>query len=395
MKSFSRRIGVIIPTYNHAAFLPSLLKRALALPWPVMVVDDGSTDETPQYLKTVKNIILVCWPRNRGKGVALAAGMAKAGELGFDTVITLDADGQHDPADAPRLLEALAAGTGSLVIGSREYGQEGAPARSRFGRAFSNFWIWMETGLKVRDAQSGFRVYPVALVNALHPRSHRYGWETEVLVRLAWGGVQVKEVPISISYVAKPASHFRPFTDFFLNSCVNAFLVCRRIWPWPIKRLVPETKIDWPSSWKERLRLAWDRYVWNPEQNNLEIAAAIGFGVFMGIFPIWGFQMLVAAYLAQRLHMNTLLVLLASNISLPPVIPFIVYSATVLGHFILNGKWDWILNWQGFNLEMAKARTWEFFIGSAVLALIMGSACGIAGYIALSVFKPKMKRTSS
>lgn len=382
------RVCLLIPTFNHAEFLSGVLKNAAGLPWPVLVADDGSTDETPRVLEKFPGLKVVRLPHNRGKGAALAAGLALAAELGFDLAVALDADGQHDPTDAPRLVDA-AGRLDTLVIGARAQGQQNAPRRTRFGRVFSNFWIWIEAGLRVSDAQSGFRVYPVALANRLRMRSRRYGWETEMLVRLAWGGVRVAEVPISISYAAKSASHFRPFRDFFLNACVNAFLVCRRLWPWPFMHLVPVEKIIWPKSWSARLRLAWERYLWIPGQTPIQAALSLGFGAFMGIFPVWGFQMIVAAFVAQRLHLNTALVLLAANISLPPVIPFIVYSALVLGRFLTSGQWVWTLDWRHLTLAMAQARAWEFILGSVVMAAGVGLTIGAVSFLILSLFKSK------
>jgi len=383
------RVCLLIPTFNHAAFLPGVLTRARALGWQVLVADDGSTDATSGLWEKFPEVKTVRLSRNRGKGAALAAGLSLAAGLGFDLAVTLDADGQHDPADAPRLVAAAAARLDTLVIGVREQGQQDSPRRTRFGRAFSNFWIWIEAGLRVSDSQSGFRLYPVALANRVRLRSRRYGWETEMLVRLSWGGARVAEVPISISYAAKPASHFRPFRDFFLNSCVNAFLVCRRLWPWPFLRLVPVEKIVWPASWSARLRLAWEKYLWLPGQTPLQAALSLGFGAFMGIFPVWGFQMVIAAFVSQRLHLNTVLVLLAANISLPPAIPFIVYSALVLGRFLSTGEWVWSLDWRHLTLAMAQARAWEFVLGSMALAAVVGLVVGGISFVFLSWFKAK------
>jgi glycosyltransferase involved in cell wall biosynthesis len=385
----SPRLCLLIPTFNHSVFLPGVLTRAQALPWPVLVVDDGSTDETERVLEKFPEVTFVQLTPNRGKGVALAAGLARAAQLGFDLAVSLDADGQHDPADAPGLVQAVSGRLDTLAIGVRTQGQQDAPWRTRFGRAFSNFWIWIETGLRIADAQSGFRVYPVVLANRVRARSRRYGWETEMLVRLSWGGARVAEAPITVSYAAKPASHFRPVRDFFLNSCVNAFLVCRRLWPWPFLRLVPMEKIIWPAAWPARLRLVWERYLWLPGESPLQAALSLGFGAFMGIFPVWGFQMIFAAFIAQRLHLNTVLVLLAANISLPPVIPFIVYAALVLGRFLSQGQWSWALDWRHLTLAMAQAKAWEFILGSVVLAAVVGLTVGGASFLLLSVFKDK------
>lgn len=376
---------IIVPVYNHAAYLAGVLERAGRLRLPLIAVDDGSQDSTRDVLAQFPSVQVVAFPANRGKGSALAAGLRAAAEQGFDLAVSLDADGQHAPEDVPALLAAAGQGNDTLVIGSREFGQQQAPWRSRFGRGFSNFWVRIETGLKLPDTQSGFRVYPVRWLRALPIRSQRYGWETEALVRAAWAGLRVRSVPVRISYAAKPASHFRPLADFWLVSLVNTRLVGRRLWPVPPKKLLAHGRV-WPRSWKAKALFFREHYLWPAGQTPGQAAWALGFGAGMAVSPIWGFQMVAALYLAQRLHLNTILVLLACNISLPPLIPFIVYSALVLGRFLLSGQWLWSCAWKEFTLAQARARAAEFIVGSLALSLLTGLLVGAAGYFLAKIF---------
>ncbi|MCD4814740.1 glycosyltransferase family 2 protein [bacterium] len=274
------RACVMIPTYNHFKFLPAVIEKVRQQGLPVIVVDDGSTDSSQSFLSGLTDIEVITFSKNRGKGSALAAGLRRAGKRGYALAVCIDADGQHDPKDIPRMIAAAKNRLDTLVIGAREYGQETAPRKSRFGRVFSNFWIWIETGKNMADTQSGFRLYPVAAMNQLKIRASRYGWEVEALARAVWGGLQVISIPVAVSYAAKKDSHFRVGRDFFLVSCTNAYLVLRRLMPFGFRKVVTQEKVVWPKSWKEKSRFLWQHYLWQTDQTPGEKALAIGIGVF-------------------------------------------------------------------------------------------------------------------
>jgi uncharacterized protein (DUF2062 family) len=136
--------------------------------------------------------------------------------------------------------------------------------------------------------------------------------------------------------------------------------------------------------------LVWDQYLWGGTQASGHVALAIGFGVFMGIVPIWGFQMLVAGFLAQRLHLNVLLVLIAANISLPPMIPAIVYASLLLGHWVLSGQWVWdVISLQAFTPDVISSRVGEYLVGSCLLAVLAGVGAGFLSYGLLTLRKSR------
>ncbi len=225
------RFAVIIPVYDHGRTVKAVATAALALGFPVLVVDDGSTDGCDPSLESIEGIRLLRHRVNRGKGAALMTGFRAAAEYA-DWGITLDADGQHFPDDAHALMDAIPPGRRPIILGRRlQMAAEGAPWTSRFGKEFSNFWIRMAGGPRVTDSQSGFRIYPLPEVMQLGVRAQRYQFEIEVLVKAAWSDIEVVEAPIGISYPpgTERVSHFRPGMDFWRNTTTFARLITRRV----------------------------------------------------------------------------------------------------------------------------------------------------------------------
>ena len=226
--------ALVIPVYNHPQ-VAAVIDGARVLGLPIIVVDDGSTDETSAVLAGIAgncDITLLRHPRNQGKGAALLSGFTAAMALGCDAALTIDADGQHNPTDGARLL-ATAAETRALVIGSRQgmIGQH-VPWTSRFGRGFSNFWVFVCGGPKVSDSQSGFRLYPLPESLDLGVSARRYQFEVEILVLAKRRGLTILEAPISVVYQPPGGrvSHFRPWRDFWRNSQTFSRLLWQRLW---------------------------------------------------------------------------------------------------------------------------------------------------------------------
>jgi len=226
-----RRFAVVIPVYNHGRTVHEVVQRALALNMPVIVVDDGSTDQGCRSIQPTDGLRLVRHAVNQGKGAALLSGFREAMKIA-DWAITLDADGQHHPEDALDLVQALPDGERPIVVGCRQgMLSAGAPWTSRFGRGFSNFWISMSGGPRIADSQSGFRIYPLPETLHLAVRAKRYQFEVEVLVKARWAGLPVIEAPIRVTYQSdgERVSHFRPFVDFLRNTGTFTRLIWRRV----------------------------------------------------------------------------------------------------------------------------------------------------------------------
>jgi glycosyltransferase involved in cell wall biosynthesis len=229
----SNEYAIVIPVYNHEGTVREVTEKALKIGVPVFVVDDGSTDGSFAAIRDFGDAVhLLRHPVNRGKGAALMTGFSDAARQAR-WAVTLDADGQHDPLDAPALMRAVpATGPRPIVVGARS-GMSGphVPWTSRFGRGFSNFWVRASGGPAIADSQSGFRMYPLPEVLELKTFSRRYQFEVEILVKAAWSGIPVLEVPIRVTYGAghQRISHFRPFVDFMRNSNTFSRLILQRL----------------------------------------------------------------------------------------------------------------------------------------------------------------------
>ena len=172
------------------------------------------------------DVTVVDYGANRGKGYALKAGFRKAQELGFDYAITIDADGQHFASDIPCFAEALLRHPGSLIVGSRNLSEENMPSANTFANKFSNFWFRLQTGIKLPDTQTGYRLYPLKKMGKLWWLTSRYEAELEALVYAAWQGIPIVPIDVKVYYppVGQRVSHFRPVYDFVRISLLNTLL---------------------------------------------------------------------------------------------------------------------------------------------------------------------------
>lgn len=225
------RCAIVIPAYNHAAQVRRVVEKCLQFRLPVVVVDDGSTDSTPEVLASLSGITVIHHRKNHGKGASLLSGFEAALRLA-GWAITIDADGQHDAEDIPSLIQAVPLGQRPIVIGKRVGMQHrNVPWTSRWGRRFANFWVWASCGRWLSDSQSGFRMYPLPETMHLGTEARRYQFEVEVLARAVWSGIPIIEVPVRALYGApgERISHFRPWLDFWRNTRTFARLIAVRI----------------------------------------------------------------------------------------------------------------------------------------------------------------------
>ena len=230
--------AIVIPVYNHGPMIEAVINEALKLNLPVIVVDDGSTDSSGDRIESIDGIQFLRHRENRGKGAAIMTGFDRAAEIA-NWAITIDADGQHHPEDAVKLIGAIPENSRPLVVGMRQ-GMDGrdVPRTSRFGRKFSNFWIRVSGGPALTDSQSGFRIYPLPESMNLDIKARRFQFEVEILVRAAWADIPVIEVPVRVSYAkgSLRISHFRPVVDFMRNTRTFYQLITRRLLIHPFTR---------------------------------------------------------------------------------------------------------------------------------------------------------------
>jgi glycosyltransferase involved in cell wall biosynthesis len=210
------RTCVVIPAFNEAATIRGLAERVLQQVPRLWIVDDGSSDATVAELDGLP-VRLLRHPTNQGKASSLWDGMQAALAAGADAVITLDGDGQHAPEDIPRLMQAAQRRPSQIIIGSRLRKREKAPRARRFANAFADFWISWASGARISDSQSGFRLYPAALlekVRVAHGKNRGFVFESEILIEAARAGFSCHSIVIDTCYPEQARkSHFRPLTD--------------------------------------------------------------------------------------------------------------------------------------------------------------------------------------
>lgn len=375
-----KKICVLIPTYNNEKTLRRVIDGVLDYTESIIVINDGSTDSTLQILGHYPQITTISLPENKGKGNGLKIGFRKAKELGFDYAITIDSDGQHYPDDIPVFVEALQSDEHDvLLIGNRNMSQDGIPKKSSFGNRFSNFWFWFETGIKLEDTQSGYRLYPLHKI----PKKYftpKFEFEIEIIVRTAWRHVPVKNVPIKVLYdPAERVSHFRPFKDFTRISILNTILVTITL-----LYIIPRNFIN--NFKKKSFKRFLKEDVLESDGSNRTKAFSIALGVFIGFSPLWGFHTLLTISLAVLFKLNKVLAFVASNVSLPPFIPFIIAASLFLGSPFVHGDSN-ILSGE-LNFELIKNNLLQYVIGSTILATTMSMILGIGTFLFLNKVSP-------
>ena len=213
-------ICLVIPAYNSAATIVAVVEETLALGFPLLVVDDGSTDGTAERLVGL-DVEVLRHPRNRGKGAALRTGFSWALENDYSAVITLDSDGQHDPTAIPRLLAAATEGKFDILIASRA-SQFGEMAGLR--NSWNRFGVWCvkkKTGFEITDSQSGFRYYSTRILKNIELTADGYALEMEVLMKAWRAGLTIGSLPIAARVAdGRSTSHYRPVRDTW-NICMT------------------------------------------------------------------------------------------------------------------------------------------------------------------------------
>ena len=383
---------VVAPTYNNAATLEAVVRQVARQGLAVIVVNDGSTDATARLLHDLQRelgITVRTHEGNRGKAAALRTGFAAAREAGHTHAITIDTDGQLDPSEIPQLVNVARGTPEALIVGVRDERAADYPARSRFGRRFSNLMVRLESGLRVADSQCGYRVYPLGLLRDIACRAGHYGFETEILTRAAWAGCEVKGVPVSCRYLEsrQRISHFRPGLDSLRALAMHVRLIARAMLPVPYVRWKHSPE-DTAPAWKRLGRWLNPARAWRDLREQRvgpqEMATAVAVGVFIANLPVYGLQTALSLYTARRLHLNPLAVVAGSHLSTPPVGPILVAAAIGVGHWLLHGTWlalpQWQGSWQGW-LTLFGNLMIEWSLG----ALLIGSALALAAFVVASV----------
>lgn len=372
---------VVIPTFNNSQTVAKVINDVKSYCNNILVINDGSTDKTAEILADIDYIDVIGYEKNRGKGYALKQAFAHAYRQGFKYAITIDSDGQHFAEDLVVFANEIAKHPDNLLIGARNLNAENMPTENSFANKFSNFWYWAETGKKLSDTQSGFRLYPLETVASIKTLSKRYEYEVEIIVKATWAGCSVRNIPINVYYPPENEriSHFRPGKDFMRISLINTYLT--------IIALVYQHPRRWIKKLtKHNIKKFINDYIIHSPYSNQKISRSLGLGVFCGIIPIWGYQMITAGFLSHFLKLSKGLTIIASNISIPPMIPIILFASYFTGGLVLgNPLHD--LNIDTITFEFVKESLLQYIVGSLIFATVAGLLTWAVSYLLLTIFR--------
>jgi len=251
--SIAFRPWIVVPVYDHEHAIGNTVARLLPHGAPVLLVDDGSRESCAQVLCELAGrypgrVWLHRLAQNGGKGAAVIAGMREAASHGASHVLQIDADGQHDADDVPRFL-AEAQAHPDAVINGRPLYDESVPMGRLIGRYATHVWVWINTlSLDIADSMCGFRVYPLAATIALLDRERvglRMDFDVEVIVRLHWSGLEIRNLPTRVTYPLDGVSHFQLWRDNVRISMMHARLFFGMLWRSPrllARRLLPAVR---------------------------------------------------------------------------------------------------------------------------------------------------------
>ena len=212
---------VVIPVFDHEHAIATMVAGVVATGMPCLLVDDGSGEACARELDRLAalhapQVRLLRLPVNQGKGGAVLAGFRDAAARGHTHALQIDADGQHDPADIPRFLAEARAHPADVICGVPLY-DDSVPKGRLYGRYLTHVWVWINTlSFAIRDSMCGFRVYPLPPVLRLMDEEtlgRRMDFDSEVLVRLFWRGLAVRNLPTRVTYPLDGVSHFDLWRD--------------------------------------------------------------------------------------------------------------------------------------------------------------------------------------
>lgn len=205
------RVCVLIPAYNESKNIGRVIRSVMDRGYPVLAVDDGSSDNTAGEIRSTGAHALIL-KINQGKGAAIRRGLAWVLENGFDGVIIVDADGQHDPDELALFYNALTSGAGDVIVGNRMTDPKDMPRIRRWTNRFMSWTVSRVAGQNIPDTQCGYRALSRKAIMSIELRTDRFEIESEMLMAAGKKGLKISSVPVSSVY-GDEVSHIRPMRD--------------------------------------------------------------------------------------------------------------------------------------------------------------------------------------
>jgi glycosyltransferase involved in cell wall biosynthesis len=358
---------IVIPHYNHNATLRAVAEKCASQGIATAVFDDGSTVSPEKEIADLP-IAFIRFEENKGKGRILQSAAKWAKEKGFTHIITIDADGQHNPSEISLFLAAAESNPAVIIIGVRQFDNT-VPLSSRFGRKFGGFWVHFQTGKPVADIQSGFRCYPVKVLNVIPVWCKRYAFEVEIVVRALWAGFEVREVPVSVLYAKERISHFHKLKDNLRLTLLNTHLTMRSMLP------IPHRKYNEDKEGNLSKKGYWQALKENLAQpdNITKNAVSGAWGIFCGSIALPGIRQVMLFGGAGWWNLNRILSVSFEKFCIGPFIPALCIE---VGYFLRYGHFLTEFNLTTLGRQFVQ-RVWEWVIGSLVVApaLAMTTFC--------------------
>lgn len=374
----TNHIWCVLPVFNNKDTVKRIALECCKYFKNVVIVDDGSTDINFYQLFKNTDIPILKHNKNKGKGQAILTALDYIIQRKGRFMITIDADGQHYPHDLNKFIPLLQNDESRIIIGCRNFMIDNVPNKSRLGRKVANFWLRLESGVSLDDCQSGFRAYPVKHLNRLKLKGRRYEFETEVLAKAAWAGIELKGIPVDTKYDFKTerVSHYRPFLDTLRISFMHTRLIIRRLFPWPHKRLIKNKK-NYFDFEMFRHPILFLKKLLRQETTPLGLAVAAGVGIFLGTLPLISIHTLIIIYVTTRLHLNKVMAVTIQHICMPPVVPI---ACIQLGHYMLHKEWIQEASFEVIFGQLGD-RLYEWLLGSLLLAPLLAVVIGLIVFL--------------
>ena len=380
------RCCVILPTYNNELTLCRVIDGVLNYTNNIIVINDGSTDNTSLLLENYPNIEIIHKPKNTGKGSTLKMGFQRSTSLGFEYAITLDTDGQHYPDDIPNFVNSLyeSLNKNILIIGDRNMNNADVFAQSAKGNRVSTFWMYTTTGLRLNDSQSGFRLYPVKEMHTIRflNSTKKFEFEIEAIVKSFWSGIDIKHVPINVLYDPEErVSHFRPFRDISRMVVLYTWFLLVRVFYITPRNLFRKFK-------KKGFKRFIVEDLIRHQDSSKKKALSIALGVFIGLSPLWGFQTIIVLFLALLFRLNKFISFSFSNISFPPLMPFVILISFKVGDLFFGTETNYSIDSIKENFQLTNHLK-TYLVGSVIFSTLAAFAFGLLGYLVFSISDKK------
>lgn len=212
------KIAILIPAYNEEKHIGQVIKDCAIFNLDIIVVNDGSLDKTTQIVEKIKSLgkyslIFLRHEKNQGKGAAIQTGFKYVLEKDYQGVITIDADAQHKAEEINDFLTMIKKENPDLIVGNRLENHQGMPKIRFLTNVFTSWLISLIAGKMVDDVQSGFRYISARLLKNVDLKTKSFDTEPEIILKAAWLGLKIKNIPISTIYHKDAVSEVNPFLD--------------------------------------------------------------------------------------------------------------------------------------------------------------------------------------